>query len=1331
MPLNLRALSLTLILAGLVSLPAHAATEASSSSHFLLRGAEKWLERDRPDLAKGLLEKLILIEPASAEARFMLGNIELKNGNHEAALIHLRAMEQSAPDNPKTAEFRALYRIATGGQASTGKDAEAKAPTANPNELAAAIHDYETLAANPNVNIRRFQKDWRRNLHSLPDNAEKQAAIKRYLSVYPDDKEMIALLGDTQKNQTAGTAIAKQESVATNTSKPVAVPPEKASSAMLPETITPAKITTKPLQVTQASTKPTAKPARKSTTKPAPVEEKLDEADDPDVLKRTDALDAMDDGNLELAETMLMDVLGRRPTDPEVLGGLGMLKLRQGKHAEAQLWFERANIVTKGEITKWVSLIKTAQFWKNMRLANDMLDQQRYAEAEDAVQQGLIIQPDDPNGLVLLGNIKAAENDIDEAERLYRLVLKNEGYNVSAIRGLVSLMARTDRNDEALQLLEELHRQYPDEQDKNPGAQAGLLRQEAELYIAAHRPGQAMQALEMAVLLDPKDAWSRFSLAKLYISLNLEPLGKQIMQEGAALAPENNDMHYARALVLISLNDYAGGLESLSHIPDAQLSPSMRDTWNRALMHYFFQQAELRLAQGDRKEALRIMSIAETQARGNFSATEQVAEGWFKLGLQQQGINAMRMLPQPAPLDNRIYLASLLNRAKKDQELADFLPTIDIPEGDDATLQKHRATIRDIEFAMAGRYYDQLMAAKKTDEAQQFANSVLNANPLSNADYFRYHRNYFSRAELPADGIALLNREKEQYPDDPDIRLDLAYAYVQDKQNANALKELQELLGMTQGGDIDMRIRIAKLQRSAGDAQAARLTINDLTQRYPENTEVLMQAANLARSEGEYNQAMAYYQQVKSQPARPAKTATVQTEPPPDVLLSLLPETAALIKSGRSPQIAPASTFVNTKESTRIYRSAVATDSNSGKQLAGTSAAQAEEEMKSIEARRSAKIEAGFEQQSKQATDGTSTYNATEIPVRARFPIGYEAHGTVQIDKVDINAGELSPAFKNAALFGKIQAAQAVPAPPLTPKASGTSIGFGYEGSKIKADIGMVGIGFPVKNLVGGLRTGGDIGRFNYSLNFSRRPLTGSLLSYAGVRDPVSGVTWGGVTNTGVSLYMGTKFDNFDFSAVASYGLLRGKNVLNNTRKYLRLAVDRDVYASDNTVLNIGLNTNYTSYAKNEGFYTFGHGGYYSPQNTISIGMPIDLHGRIDNLSYQLVASMSYARTKDDDAAFYPTDPALQAIAAAGPLFPSGYNQPVYKGGSSKGSGYALRGAAEYRLTPNFALGGRFSLERSAYYAPNALLFYLRYLFNPETDPVKLYPVPVTPYSQY
>ncbi len=1236
MPLNLRALSATLALCGIITTPLYAATSDANTTGILLSGAQKWMNRDRADLADNLLQKVLLIEPNSPQALLMLGKIGLKNGKPEAAQRYLHTLEQTAPGSPQT------------------------------RELANALHP-----ANASILT---------NKPATPEPARGEQRVRR--EVTPQ-------------------VVAQEETI------PQARPAkhkrkDKAHSNKLPA---------------------------KNELNKQPSENTESTALDPDIIARTNAQDAIDDGKLEQAETSLRDILTRRPKDPEVLGGLGLIKLKQGQHDEAEKWFNDAVLAAQGgETSKWRSLILVARFWKNMHLADEALTEGRLSDAEQAVQRCLALQADEPNALALLGNIKSAGGDDTEAERLYRQALAKEGYNVAAISGLLKLLARTGRRDEALALVEQVNRDYADELNKNPVIHAGLLREEADLYLSAQRTSHAIEALEQSIQLDPKNPWARFSLAKLYYSLNLPPLARRVMQDGVALAPQDPTMHYVDALLRLSQNDYNGALASMNQIPDSAMTPPMRETRDSALLQIDLQQAEYQLARGNRREALRIMSIAEDQAKNNPAATEQVAEGWFSLGLKTQGLSAMRKLPQPVPLKTQVYFASLLNRAEQDQELTEYLPSLRIPNGTDETSRKYRATIREIEFGMAGRRYASLIKAGKTDQAQQLADTMLTTNKLSNSDYFKFHRIYFPNAHLPVNAIDQLNQEKQQNPNDADIRYDLAYAYHQDKQDDNARREIQEALTLTPADNLDLRLRVAGLQQDMGDTGAARTTIDDLTARYPNNTDLLLQAGRMAQSEGHYNRAMAYYQKARQPVDTTAAAPAGKTTAPADVTLNLLPG-----QTDAAATVAPP-VLTSTEGSKRIYQAALAADhSTVSTPLAGGS--EVERAMNSIRDLREPKIEAGLDIQSKTASSGTSTYNATEIPVLARFPIGYEAHGFVQVDQVNIDAGALPSTFADAALFGKIQAFQYVPPQPLTPKASGTSVAIGYEQGSVKADIGRVGIGFPVSNTVGGIRQGGSFGRMSYSLTLSRRPFTGSQLSYAGVKDPISGTAWGGVTSTGLSLYLSTTLSSdmlgkFNVAGIASYGLLRGKNVLNNDRLYLRGVIDQDIYSSDDMVVNLGVNLNYMSFSKNLSYYTFGQGGYYSPQGSLSIGVPIEVYGRADLLSYQVQASVSYSRTNTDASPFYPTDPVLQARAAFGAL-PTGYTQPIYSAGNSGGFGYSLRAATEYRANPHVALGGRFSMDRSAYYAPNSVFFYLRYLFKPETGPVKLRPDPVVPYSQY
>ena len=109
------------------------------------------------------------------------------------------------------------------------------------------------------------------------------------------------------------------------------------------------------------------------------------------------------------------------------------------------------------------------------------------------------------------------------------------------------------------------------------------------------------------------------------------------------------------------------------------------------------------------------------------------------------------------------------------------------------------------------------------------------------------------------------------------------------------------------------------------------------------------------------------------------------------------------------------------------------------------------------------------------------------------------------------------------AALSSVQATDLAALPPGSPltyrrqRGSGTNLGFGFVGDDIQWDIGATGVGFPVTNVVGGLAKTGTLGRYGYKLEAFRRPITGSLLSYAGARDPVSGELWGGVVATGAA----------------------------------------------------------------------------------------------------------------------------------------------------------------------------------------------------------------------
>lgn len=374
-----------------------------------------------------------------------------------------------------------------------------------------------------------------------------------------------------------------------------------------------------------------------------------------------------------------------------------------------------------------------------------------------------------------------------------------------------------------------------------------------------------------------------------------------------------------------------------------------------------------------------------------------------------------------------------------------------------------------------------------------------------------------------------------------------------------------------------------------------------------------------------------------------------------------------------------------------------------------------EREVQAIEARRQARVEVGQLTLQKNSTEGLSSLRGWERPVVAWLPWGYQGMLFAHMDSVHLVAGSYAGGDPFA------QPGTEAITSGLPQHADGMNLGVGYVGDDLRWDLGEIGLGFAVTNWVGGLRYSGDRGALAYSLELSRRPLTGTLLSYAGTTDPQTQGVWGGVVATGVGGRVATEIGPFNTSFSASVASLTGQNVADNTRLQWRLAADRDVYNSATQDLNVGLSLSGLQHAKDLSNFTWGHGGYYSPVSNVTLSLPVQWSGREGPFTWLLKASVSVSSSSSTATDFYPGNAAMQQQAG----------NPVYAASSSTGTGWAASGAAEYQLSPNLALGARLDREVSDYYAPLNLLLYARYAFDPVREPLAKRPRPVQPYSQF
>jgi cellulose synthase operon protein C len=145
--------------------------------------------------------------------------------------------------------------------------------------------------------------------------------------------------------------------------------------------------------------------------------------------------------------------------------------------------------------------------------------------------------------------------------------------------------------------------------------------------------------------------------------------------------------------------------------------------------------------------------------------------------------------------------------------------------------------------------------------------------------------------------------------------------------------------------------------------------------------------------------------------------------------------------------------------------------------------------------------------------------------------------------------------------------------------------------------------------------------------------VTNSLLSYGGMRDPVSGGAWGRVLDLGGSLQtIYLPFDRVSLSFTGEGAYLTGENVASNNRVSLRFDAAYDFKPENFDHLRVGPFVSFAHYDRNLDFYTFGQGGYYSPDADTREGILIDLL-TAEGRQWQIEAKQSVAHGNVSEAA--------------------------------------------------------------------------------------------------
>lgn len=217
---------------------------------------------------------------------------------------------------------------------------------------------------------------------------------------------------------------------------------------------------------------------------------------------------------------------------------------------------------------------------------------------------------------------------------------------------------------------------------------------------------------------------------------------------------------------------------------------------------------------------------------------------------------------------------------------------------------------------------------------------------------------------------------------------------------------------------------------------------------------------------------------------------------------------------------------------------------------------------------------------------------------------------------------------------------------------------------------------------------------------FYSQPIRESVLSYVGLQDPyVSGRAWGRVQETGGSLqiFQGLREDITAF-AKASYGVITGTNTYKNDHLSLIGSISKLFKLDGFEYITIGPAVSYEQFNNNQNQFTYGNGGYFSPQYIIQ-GIVEAQALTSEGLNWLASGSIGGGaqQNKQDSSPYFPLDP-------DGREFP----------GTTTSTGiFLVKAEGGVLLAPNWMVGTKLSYAITADYNEGSATIYLRYFFEP------------------
>ena len=409
----------------------------------LLQQASFWHNQSQDGRALEALNRALELQPNNPQALALVAEIQVAQGKPaqaEAALAKLRA---ASPNDPHIAQIDLALRI---GQINPTQLAEARR-LAQEGRNAEAVQRYQQIfKGNPptdNLAVEYYQVlagtegGWERARDGLaqivrqnPSDLRAQLAYAQLLTYREGARsEGIARLSQLAQNP----AVADQATRAWRQALgwlPVAtgsVPPLTEFLQHHPNDPTVSRLL-------EAARNPPQGP--------------------PDVVGegRQTAFHELNTGRLADAERGFQTALATNPNDADALGGLGLVRLRQGRTAEARSLLQRAIAADPSKRAQWQQALNGSDVQGEMASIRVAANRGDYAGAERRIRS-MMGRGNNAGLQIMLADVQARSGDLAGAEATYRQALTGAPGNSSAMVGLAGVLQQEGRTAEATDLL--------------------------------------------------------------------------------------------------------------------------------------------------------------------------------------------------------------------------------------------------------------------------------------------------------------------------------------------------------------------------------------------------------------------------------------------------------------------------------------------------------------------------------------------------------------------------------------------------------------------------------------------------------------------------------------------------------------------------------------------------------------------------------------------------------------------------------------------------------------------------------------------------------------